>query len=328
LETILDQVQDGVIVVDQDNEVLLVNPMARAILKEAVDDPTGQPIDEVVAQPELLELVHNPDLRLMKRLEITVADGRIFGIQLTPVADLGQVISFHDITYLKKLDSLKSEFVSTVSHDLRSPLTAILGYIELIRRVGPINELQSQYIERVQVSIRNITSLVDDLLNLGRIEAGLDARQESVFLDLILQQSIDNLKNQAAHQELKVSADIEEDLPQVFGNPLQLRQMVDNLIDNAAKYTPDGGEIKVSLAKNSSQVILKITDTGPCIPPGDLPYVFDKFYRAANVTPETTGTGLGLSIVKSIVESHHGSIWVDSVLDKGSTFTVVLPIAA
>jgi signal transduction histidine kinase len=113
----------------------------------------------------------------------------------------------------------------------------------------------------------------------------------------------------------------------MFGNPIQLRQMVDNLLDNALKYTPEGGKIKLGLQQDGNQLIMQISDTGSGIPPLDLPYIFDKFYRASNAPMDTPGTGLGLSIVKSIVDNHQGRIWVDSTLEKGTNVTVVLPVA-
>ena len=236
------------------------------------------------------------------------------------------MITMHDITYLKKLDRIKSDFVSTVSHDLRSPLTAILGYIDLLDRAGPINPQQREFIQRVQASVHNITSLVDDLLNLGKIEAGFDSRKEVIPLGYILRHSIDNVKNQATEKNQKLLLDLPEDVPPLFCNPVQLRQMLDNLIDNAIKYTPAGGTIQIQVQVQRNQIILRIVDNGIGIPSVDLPYIFDKFYRASNIPADMSGTGLGLSIVKSIVESHQGRIWVDSIPGQETVFTVVLPV--
>jgi two-component system NtrC family sensor kinase len=124
-----------------------------------------------------------------------------------------------------------------------------------------------------------------------------------------------------------VKLDVPDNLPKVLGNPTRLKQLLVNLIGNAIKYTPSGGWIAVRAAAEDGQVIMQFSDNGPGIPSTDQPYIFDKFYRASNVSPETPGTGLGLAIVKSIVENHQGRIWVDSVLGHGTTFTVVIPIA-
>jgi two-component system, OmpR family, phosphate regulon sensor histidine kinase PhoR len=235
-------------------------------------------------------------------------------------------ITMQDITYLKQVDRLKNEFVNTVSHDLRSPLTAVLGYVDLLERVGPLNDQQKGFIRRVQVSVESITSLVNDLLELGRIEAGFDNQNELVPLEGMLRYSLETMGGQVAEKRLNMHFNLPADLSPMRGNPIRLRQMLDNLVGNAIKYTPDGGDITTEMEVQSEQIILRITDTGPGIPPADQPHIFEKFYRAGNVPKGVGGSGLGLAIVKSIVDSHKGRIWVESSLGRGSTFTVVLPL--
>ena len=179
----------------------------------------------------------------------------------------------------------------------------------------------------MQTSVHNITELVDDLLNLGRIEAGFDTRKEMVQIDQIIRISSEECSARAVEKDLKLIIDLQEQFPPLYGNPIQIRQMVDNLLDNAIKYTPKGGAIKIAAKVEGSQVILQVIDTGMGIPLVDLPYIFDKFYRASNITAIQNGTGLGLSIVKSIVENHQGRIWVDSVINQGTKFTIILPLA-
>jgi two-component system NtrC family sensor kinase len=326
LETILTKIQDGVIVLDPEDHVLILNQTVRDAFHLEDANYTGKPIIEVFDQVELLELVNTPEKRVFNRGEITLADGRVFSVQLTPIPEVGLAITMHDITYLKKLDRIKSDFVSTVSHDLRSPLTAILGYVDLLDRAGPINAQQRDFINRVQTSVHNITALVDDLLNLGRIEAGFDSQKEIVPIDQLLQYSLDSFKSRMGEKNLQLLTEVPDDLPPLLGNPIQLRQMIDNLVDNAVKYTPSGGTLQAHVQVQRNQIILRITDSGVGIPSMDLPYIFDKFYRASNIPGETPGTGLGLSIVKSIVESHQGRIWVESKPDQGTTFTIVLPV--
>lgn len=230
-----------------------------------------------------------------------------------------------DITHLKQLDKIKSDFVTAVSHDLRSPLTAILGYVELVGRVGPVNDQQKEFIHRVVLSVQAITSLITDLLDLGRIEAGFDTQKEPTHLALVVRYAVDGLTAKAEMKRQKLIANLAGDLPPVYGNAIRLRQIASNLIENAIKYTPDGGSITVSVFKDDDQQILTVSDTGIGIPLADQPYIFDKFYRAKSVPDDVIGTGLGLSIVKSIVENHSGRIWVDSKPGHGSTFVVVLP---
>jgi len=326
LETILRRIQDGVIVVDQGGRILLINQAAISALNLDESDLIGKLARQVIAYPDLVELLELFTRSLSNRLELTVEDGRVFDVQRTPIPDVGTAVTLHDITQLKKIDRIKSEFVSTVSHDLRSPLTAILGYVELIERAGPVNELQQEFIRRVQASVQNITHLVDDLVNLGRIEAGFDTRKESFSLKQVLDHAIENFKKALERKGHRLVMELPEDLPLFLGNPVQIRQMFEHLLDNAIKYTPPGGKITIHGQVEQEQIILQFCDTGIGIPVSDLPFIFDKFYRASNAGAEVSGSGLGLAIVKSIVESHQGRIWVESTLGQGTTFTVVLPI--
>jgi two-component system NtrC family sensor kinase len=244
---------------------------------------------------------------------------------VTNIPNVGIVATLQDITYLKELDRIKTDFVTTVSHDLRSPLTAILGYVELIKRAGEVTPKQEEYIERVQTSVHSITGLITDLLNLGRIEVGLPDAYELVSLTPIVEQSLNGVQPRLSERNQTLILNLPDELPSVFGDPTQLRQMLDNLVGNAVKYTPEGGQITLRGMEEDGQVILQVEDNGRGIPLEDQANIFDSFYRASNVDDETPGTGLGLAITKRIVENHRGRIWVDSSEDLGSVFTVVLP---
>lgn len=324
LETILTQTENGVIVVDPENRLLLINRAAQEAFGVNGKSMLGQSVVETVDDPRLLGLLRAPG-GSPRREEIELADGRVFNAQRTAIEGVGQSIVLQDITHLKELDRIKSEFVTTVSHDLRSPLTAILGYVELIERAGEINEQQREFVERVQFSVQQITNLVTDLLDLGRIEAGLETTRESSPISVLARYAVEGLRAAAETRGLQLRVDLPEDLPLVSGDPIRLRQMIGNLLENAIKYTPKDGQVTIMASSEGDQVILKVSDTGPGIPPADQPYLFDKFFRASNVADRSPGTGLGLSIVKSIVDHHNGRIWVDSSLGKGTTFTVVLP---
>jgi PAS domain S-box-containing protein len=326
LETILTHVEDCVIVVDQDGRLVLANQTARSAFGVQDANPVGKPARDLFQHLDLLEILTDEKRPRPSRAEISLEDGRIFNAQLTTIPDVGLAITMQDITQLKELDRIKSDFVSTVSHDLRSPLTAILGYVELIDRAGPVTEQQREFIRRVQFSVNNITALINDLLDLGRIEAGFDARKEIVPLGAIINYAIEGLHSRLTEKEQKLMTEIPDKLPTVLGNPVRLRQLMGNLIGNAIKYTPAHGNIIVRGHAEEGQIIIQVTDNGPGIPPTDQPYIFDKFYRASNVPMDTPGTGLGLAIVKSIVDNHLGRIWVDSIVGQGSTFTVVLPV--
>jgi two-component system NtrC family sensor kinase len=323
LETILTQTEDGVIVVDPENRLLLINRTA-AVALEAHTPLLGRSLVETLDHPQVLALMRAPG-NAPRREEIELKDGRVVNAQRTPIEGVGQALVMQDITHLKELDRIKSEFVTTVSHDLRSPLTAILGYVELIERTGEVNDQQREFIRRVRSSVEHITALISDLLDLGRIEAGLDSARENTPLAVLARYAVETLRSVAESRRLALEAELPDDLPLINGDPIRLRQMIGNLLENALKYTPSGGRVRIEALSEADQVILRVTDTGPGIPPAEQPYLFDKFFRASNVPDDVSGTGLGLSIVKSIVDSHHGRIWVDSALGKGSRFTVVLP---
>jgi len=322
LETILTKVQDGVIILDSEQKIVFINQGAREALALSDEDLSYQSTDATVQINEILDLV----TRGTTRAEINLSEGRVMDAQVTEIANVGTVITLHDISMFKELDRAKSDFVNTVSHDLRTPLTTILGYVELVERVGPVTDLQREYIRHVQMSVHNISNLVNDLLNLGRIEAGFDKHKEVVHIDRLIGESCENLKDQLAYKGHRLMVEIPPNLPPVWGSPILLAQVIDNLLGNAIKYTPPGGQIFIKVDLEEDQMILQFKDTGVGIPPMDLPFIFDKFFRASNASGEASGTGLGLAIVKSIVETHYGRIWVDSVLSQGSTFNVVLPL--
>jgi len=323
LEAILTGMKNGLLLVSLDGRVLMVNEAARAALGLKEEACFGNTC-EVFQQPDLLELFDEHKTH-PAHCEINLDDGRVLSAQTTPIPEVGLVIILHDITYLKELDRIKSDFVNTVSHDLRSPLTAILGYVELIARAGPVNEQQREFIHRVQFSVNNITALINDLLDLGRVEAGFDTRKEVVHLPPLIHEVVDSLQKRIREKEHHITLEIPDDLPPLIGNPIRLRQMFINLIANDIKYTPDHGRISMVCRAEDGQIIFQIQDNGAGIPLADQPFVFDKFYRGSNIPHDSVGSGLGLAIVQSIVQNHQGRVWLDSTPGKGTTFTVVLP---
>ncbi|MBN1264878.1 MAG: response regulator [Anaerolineales bacterium] len=324
LESILTEIRNGVLVVDQENRVILINPTARETLK-IEGNPVGERVFDLIENEQIAGLLRMGGSQ-PRREEIETVEGRVFHALCTRVEGVGQVIVMQDITHLKELDRIKSEFVTTVSHDLRSPLTAILGYVELIERAGEVNDQQREFIRRVQTSVEQITNLVTDLLDLGRIEAGLDTTKERTPIAILSKQSVEGLRGLAEKKDLILEIVMPDESPYIYGDPVRIRQMMGNLLENAIKYTTEGGTIRLEIAAEEDQVFIRVRDNGPGIPAADLPYLFDKFFRASNIPDTLPGTGLGLSIVKSIVEGHNGRIWVDSHLGEGTEFIVVLPL--
>ncbi len=325
LASILANIEGGVIVLDEDDNILLINRVACEAFTLESTDWVGKPVLEVISHPDLRALLSRPASDSPRFYEINFDNGSVFHAQHTPIPHIGSAITMQDISYLKLLDQMKNDFVHTVSHDLRSPLTAVLGYAELIERSGPLNPQQLDFMHRMQGSIQNITTLVNDLLDLGRLEAGFESRHEPVQLENILKASLGVLDSLARKKNLRLEQEIAPQLPPMRANPTRIRQMVDNLINNAIKYTPEGGIVQIRALSEDQQIILEVTDNGPGIPIGEQARIFDKFYRASNVNSNVKGTGLGLAIVKSIVDNHHGRVWVESKVGQGASFFVVLP---
>ncbi|RJP47951.1 MAG: response regulator [Anaerolineaceae bacterium] len=324
-DTIFNNIADGVIILDKQAHIILINQAAAQAFGVTIESVFDRPVAHALPHPDLQSLLGRSAEDGLKYHEINFDDERVFNAHFAPIPNIGSAITLQDISYLKELDRIKSDFVHTVSHDLRSPLTSVLGYAELIGRTGSLNEHQTEFMARLQSSIRDITSLVNDLLDLGRLEAGFDTRREIVHLENIIGYTLDVLGGQISAHNLTVRFDPDPNLPPLKANPLRLRQMLDNLIGNAIKYSPINGEIKVHVRAEEGQVILQVTDNGPGISPSDQPRIFEKFFRGENVPDDVPGSGLGLSIVKSIVDNHQGRIWVESTLGQGSAFFVVLP---
>jgi PAS domain S-box-containing protein len=324
-EFIFANIQDGVLILDEAGKVQLTNRAMEVAFDLSREEIRGKMVSDVINHPDMDSLLKRAQLLPLKYHEINFDDGRIYNAQYTPIGGFGSVITMQDISYLKQLDRMKNEFVHTISHDLRSPLTSVLGYTELIQRVGSINEQQIEFLDRIRSSVESITALVNDLLDLSRLEAGFDTRREFVHLENILKFALDTMEGQFKMNDLKLQLEVGKDLPELRGNPIRLRQLLDNLLSNAVKYSGKGATISVSLHAEDSQIIFSVADEGVGIPQSEQARIFEKFYRASNVPDQVGGSGLGLAIVKSIVDSHQGRIWVESAMGKGTTFFVVLP---
>ncbi|MCD4684908.1 MAG: response regulator, partial [Anaerolineae bacterium] len=313
LNTILRDTEDSIIVVDGQNYVLFCNPAACRAFGVDYDACRGRPLAEAVTHTEVIELFEKEARSgRSRRSEIILNDGaRVLNAQMTIVRGVGRVVVMQDITHLKEIDRIKNDFVTAVSHDLRSPLTAILGYVEMVQRSGPLTESQQSYVERIVFSVRSITTLISDLLELGKIEAGFDEDCEPTYLMPIVEHAVESSRHRWEARQQEVYVEVDLDAPPVLGNPLRIRQMVANLIENATKYTPLQGRIDVVVKRDDDFVVLRVRDTGIGIPAKDQPYIFDKFFRTDEAIDDYEGTGLGLSIVKGIVDGHHGRIWVD-----------------
>lgn len=326
LARVFAQAEDAIIVIDEQERIVLYNPAALPFLGRLPDgqNPLGQRLWRIMDNDSLMSLFEGALVDELTQGEVQFGD-RTYIARVINVENIGRVAIMHDISYLKERDRVKTELLEMVSHQVRSPLTGILSYIELLMRTGNLTQQQLEFAQQVRHNVRLITETIRDLLDLGKIEAGLDREQEAVSLQQIALYAIDALHDNAETRDQTLTYDSGATETLVLGNPVRLRQVFVNLVDNAIKYTPPGGSIHLEIFTEEEQVIARVSDNGIGIPLEDQPHIFEKFYRAREVTDTYDGTGLGLSIVQSIVEAHGGRIWLDSRVGSGTTFTIVLP---
>ena len=330
LLAVLNASPDPILVTDKQGRLILANIAARTQLP-IVAPTMHRPLEETTTHAALIALLRRPKTPPFSE-EIDI-NNRVYFATVASVQtdrqEVGRVCILRDITHFKELDALKSEFVSTVSHDLRAPLTLMNGYITMLGMVGELNERQSRYVERIQQSIQTMTEMVNNLLDLGRIESGVGLQLQLVALLDVIDEVTRRWEPHARQKGIVLKTDIHADTPPlVEADPLLLGRVLNNLVDNAIKYTPSGGEVTI-LARPSGEdkILLGVKDTGVGISPLDQPRLFEKFFRIVRRGgPQEKGSGLGLAIVKSIVERHHGRVWVESQLGEGSTFFVELPL--
>ena len=238
----------------------------------------------------------------------------------------------HANEQLLEMDRIKTELIHRVSHELRTPLTSIAGYSEVLlgRKAGPLNELQEDFLTTVSENASRLQVLVDNFLEISRWEAGTQrVVWDDVSLAQIARQALDSLLPILEAKGLRRSMDVPPQLPPVRGDAAKLLQMMTNLLSNAAKYTPPGGEVRVGLSGGIGAVMIEVEDTGIGIPEEFLPRLFGTFERASNVEAAAyPGTGLGLYLVKQIIDAHGGDIYVESVVGKGTRVTVTFPVRA
>jgi signal transduction histidine kinase/GAF domain-containing protein len=348
-QAILEAVADGVLVTGYDNKISFVNNSAESILDITSSHILGESLDTFgglfgKAAATWMQTVRNWSENPASyesgdtyAEQIELDNKRIVLVHLSPVIllndFLGTVSIFRDITHEVEVDRLKSEFVATVSHELRTPMTSIRGYADilLMGAAGALNENQSHFLSIIKNNTERLNILVNDLLDISRIEAGrvtlapqpLDLREvaEDVLADILR-------RSQEENKPMAISLEAPKDLPRVYGDSERVRQILDNLVDNAYHYTPSDGQIQVRIHPENGEVQVDVIDSGVGVSSEDQERVFERFYRGEHpLVLATPGTGLGLSIVRQLVEMHRGRIWMTSkgVPGEGSAFSFTLP---
>jgi len=341
IKTIINCMGDGVLVCDRDSCVVLSNPAASRMLKVSETSLLGNLLPQCNLHPELSKTIQESLSTTDKSYtsvsqELSVGEsGEIFlRAHTAPVRNdlgetLGSVTVLQDISHLKELDKMKSEFIAMVAHELRAPLASVEQQLTVIlnKMAGEVTAKQQQLLSRAKERTKGLLTLIKDLLDISKIEAGMMVQyKEPLSLQEVAQKVVDLMRTEAEAKKLDLQISAPSKLPLIGADRNSMEGIFTNLISNAIKYTPEGGKIEVTLSEESGFVKAVVSDTGIGIKKEDLPRIFDKFYRVKTAeTRQIVGTGLGLSIVKSIVDAHLGSISVESEEGGGTAFTVLLP---
>jgi two-component system phosphate regulon sensor histidine kinase PhoR len=336
-EAIIYSISDAVLVTDPRDELVLANESAARTFEFDLGHSEHLPMDKVLHDPRMIALIREmrqcksaSGRRIVEHRIQTHAGERTFRITLSCVAEesaspAGVVAVLHDVTSEKEVNEMKNEFVSMVSHELRTPLASIKAYIEMLLDGEAENaKTQREFYEVIQNEANRLGRLIDNILNISRIESGLvRVNLQPQSLDLVFADALEVILPQTRQKNISIIQNLAAPDAHTLADRDMLYQAVLNLLSNAVKYTPGGGSITVTteIDPDRKKVLAKIIDTGVGIPPKDLPFVFDKFYRAEANNRIAPGTGLGLSLVRHIVETvHHGRIFVQSQVAKGSCF--------
>jgi two-component system phosphate regulon sensor histidine kinase PhoR len=338
---ILDAMVEGVIAVDAQEHILLMNEKAREMFALGSARGEGKPFLEVIRNADLHEVfrtVRAGGEAALRREMVFTNPALILGVNAVRLsaggdrsaAGPGVVMVLHDLTALRQLERVRTEFVANVSHELRTPLTAIQGYLETLLS-GALEEQENarRFLEIVLRHSERLGRLLNDLTDLSNIELGKVAlRREPVRVDDVVASVVGIIAPRAARSRVTVTAEVPSDLPEVSADRDRLAQVLINLVDNAVKYTPEGGSVTVTARRREESTIeVAVTDTGIGIPPADLPRITERFYRVDKArSRELGGTGLGLAIVKHLVMAHGGELGIESEQERGTTVRFTLPI--
>jgi signal transduction histidine kinase/DNA-binding response OmpR family regulator len=327
LTAVLQNAAEAILMFDEEGRLLLMNPVGEKLFTE-FKAIIGQPIQPDSGHDDLIQMIANVRAsHIADSGEITWPDKRTFAALLTPIEAGGVVVILHDITRFKEVEKVKDEFIATASHDLKNPITSILGFSQLISQAGPLNEQQTEFTHRIRIAANTMNELVQNMMQLAQMDLNTSQKHEAMEMSALLAEMADEFTPQAREKDQVLNFTLPSAPVQINGNPLQLRQLFRNLLGNAIKYTSKKGNIQLKGEISKGQVLIDLQDNGYGIAASDLPFIFDRFYRAHNgKANEVEGNGLGLAIVKSIVEQHGGQIRVQSELDKGTCFSISFPL--
>lgn len=342
LEAILSSIGDGVIVIDSQCNLIMINPVACEIFETTASIAIDHPLSGVVRDKALISLLEEAleggdDSYFAKEIVLrTAGNGRetVYEALASPLASAGDgnrgaVAVLRNITKQKELELMKSNFVSVVSHELKTPLHSIKGFVDVILmgKTGELNELQRDFLETARDQAKHLQNMINDLLDFTQFESGrINLSLEEISLAELIDEVIAKLEPLADEAGITLCKSIATGLSCIRADRTRLLQVLTNLVDNAIKFAPAGGRISLEAFDNSTQVQVRVSDTGLGIPPDEREKIFDRFYQIdSSTTRAYRGTGLGLAICKYIIEAHRGRIWVESNDPQGSVFCFTVP---
>ncbi|HUV03798.1 MAG TPA: ATP-binding protein [Armatimonadota bacterium] len=335
METILTSMADGIVVTDRSGAIILFNRAAERLFGFSSDQVIGKQIEALTALPEIADMARrmlSGGKPLRKELRTAVPADRILDVHAAAVHDrkgdiAGSVCILADVTEVRRQAGIRKDFVANVSHELRTPVASIRALVEALQSgAWEDSAVAERFLNSLDAEAERLSLLLNDLLNLSELESGKTQPKRAIVpLKRIAEEAAAGLSEKAKQYAVRVSVDIPPDMT-AYVDKRQMLQVLQNLIDNAVKYTGEGGSVDITGAESDGEVMLSVRDTGVGIPPSDLDRIFERFYRVDKArSRQLGGTGLGLSIVRDIVDAHGGRITVDSQVGAGSTFTIALP---
>ncbi|SHJ13646.1 PAS/PAC sensor signal transduction histidine kinase [Geosporobacter subterraneus DSM 17957] len=339
LQSTLTSMNEALFAVDKSYKIMLMNPVAKTLFKIEDEQVMGRHILEVIRNNRLHDVLKDIlNSNNVGQTEITIdyPEQKILKIytnfirlDMDPNRIIGVMALIQDVTEMRKLEKMRSDFVANVSHELKTPLTSITGFIETLKNGAIENEkVRNRFLDIIEIETERLSRLIDDLLSLSAIEHDrLHFTKKKIKVNEAIREIGDIVEGLAAQKEIKLVFELDGSLPEIYGNPDWFKQMMINLVDNAIKYTLHGGSVKVLAYKRYENIFIVVKDTGIGIPKEDIPRLFERFYRVDKArSKKAGGTGLGLAIVKHIVLSFDGEIKVNSELGKGSEFIIRIPL--
>ncbi len=339
MKSILTSMLNGVIALDNENKIILVNPVAEKIFKINSEVIKGKHILEVIRNEKLVDILKelmncnkiiNSEIEIQfPELKILSVRSNVIRLENDPNKSIGVVIIFQDVTEIRKLENMRKDFVANVSHELKTPLTSIKGFVETLQSDAAVNqETRNRFLNIIEIEADRLTYLIQDLLILSEIESkNKTIEEEKIDVVESIDQIMNVLSQLAKKKNINIKIDIDQGIPYITGNSGWFKQMLINLIDNSIKYTKEGGSVEISVYDDGKNMYINISDTGIGIDKEHLDRLFERFYRVdKSRNRDIGGTGLGLAIVKHIVLSFDGKISIKSEVGKGTSFFIELPL--